>query len=220
MKTTYFIIVLLAVALVVLAVKVATISTVEKAAEEADSAAFELSHAGTIESILTRSSVRDYTDRDVTPQQVDTLLRAAMAAPTARNCQPWKFIVVRDRALLDSIAANCKTITMAAKAPLAIVVCGDLSKALEGESQAFWIQDCSAATENLLLAAHAMGLGAVWCGIYPKRDRIDFLSSLLEIPEGIVPLNVIPVGYPAVEPNIKDKFDFHAIHYNKYGRSK
>ena len=107
---------------------------------------------------------------------------------------------------------------MLTKAPLAIVVCGDLSKGLEGNALNYWVQDVSAASENLLLAAHALGLGAVWTGVYPLMERVNDVSRILELPRHIVPLNVIPVGYPAGETAPKDKWNPENIHYNGWGK--
>ena len=118
-----------------------------------------------IENIMTRTSVRSYTDEIIGSDTIETLLRAGMAAPSAVNKQPWHFVAITDRTKLDSIAVANPNAGMVKQAPLAIVVCGDLNKALEGPARAFWIQDCSAATENILLAAHGLGLGAVWTGL-------------------------------------------------------
>lgn len=171
-----------------------------------------------VNNIMTRTSIRAYQDKPVDEETLEILLRAAMAAPTARNKQPWKFVVIKDKSMLQQIADSMSTMKMAAYAPLAIVVCGDLNEALSGEGQAYWVQDASAATENLLLAAHALGLGAVWCGVYPKSDRVAFISRLLELPEGVVPLNVIPVGYPAESPAPKDKWKPEKVYYDKWGQ--
>lgn len=171
-----------------------------------------------VNNIMTRTSIRAYQDKPVDEKTLEVLLRAAMAAPTAKNKQPWKFVVIKDKSVLQQIADSMSTMKMAAHAPLAIVVCGDLNEALSGEGQAYWVQDASAATENLLLAAHALGLGAVWCGVYPKSDRVAFISRLLELPEGVVPLNVIPVGYPAESPAPKDKWKPEKVYYDKWGQ--
>ena len=170
-----------------------------------------------IEAIMTRTSVRAYTDSAVSEAQTETLLRAAMAAPTAVNKQPWRFVVIRDRALLDTIAANFQSMQMMRQAPMAVVVCGDMKATLEGEAQAYWAQDCSAATENLLVAANAMGLGSVWCGVYPKSDRVAKFKELLSLPSEIIPLNCIAVGYPAEKPEPKDKWKPEYVHYNSWG---
>ncbi len=169
-----------------------------------------------IEDIMTRSSVRKYSDKPVTEQQIDTLLRAAMAAPTAGNKQPWRFVVIQDKETLDYIADNFETMTMTRNAQLAIVACGDTEATYSGEGLGYWIQDVSAASENLLLAAHAMGLGAVWCGVYPISDRVKKFSELLNLPSNILPLNCIAIGYPAGESTPKDKWKPEYVHYEKW----
>ncbi|WP_289741397.1 nitroreductase family protein [uncultured Duncaniella sp.] len=167
-----------------------------------------------IANIMTRTSVRDYTTTPISEATIDTLLRAGMAAPTARNKQPWKFIVVNQRELLDSLAkGNWRP---AAKAQAAIVVCGDVTDPLPGEGKDYWVQDCSAATENILLAAHAVGLGAVWCGCYPISERVDMVRSAFAIPDSIIPLSVVMLGYPTGPQEPKDKYKPENIHYNKW----
>lgn len=163
-----------------------------------------------LECILTRTSVRQYQpDRTISRDTVETLLRAAMSAPTAVNKQPWAFIALDDRAALDSLAQVLPYARMLTKAPLAIVTCGDLSKAIDGEDadKGFWIQDVSAATENLLLAAHAMGLGAVWTGVYPDAERVKDVQERLGLPANVIPLAVVPVGYPTGPQKPKEKWD-------------
>lgn len=172
--------------------------------------------AAAIENIMTRRSVRQYTDRPVAKETVDTLLRAAMAAPTASNKQPWSFVVLTHQSLKDSIAAVLRYGQPIAKAPVCIVVCGDLHKASEDISGGYWIQDCSAATENILLAAHAVGLGAVWCGVYPRQERVANISRILNLPDNLVPLNVIAIGYPSGSATVKDKWKPENIHYNAF----
>ena len=169
-----------------------------------------------VECIMTRTSIRQYTDQTVSADTIETLLRAGMAAPTAVNKQPWHFVAITDREKLDGIATANTNAGMAKKAPLAIVVCGDMKKALEGPARAFWIQDCSAATENILLAAHALGLGAVWTGLYPNEDRAKAVSELLKLPETIIPLCAIVIGYPAEQPQPKDKWLPENVSYNEY----
>ena len=172
--------------------------------------------AAAIENIMTRCSVRQYTNQPVAKETVDTLLKAAMAAPTASNKQPWAFIVVDEQALKDSITAVLKYGHPIAKAPVAIVVCGDLQKSSEDINGGYWIQDCSAATENILLAAHAVGLGAVWCGVYPREERVANIRRILNLPDNLVPLNVIAIGYPSGKNSVKNKFKPENIHYNKF----
>ena len=158
-----------------------------------------------------------YSDpQPIEKEKVDLLVKAAMAAPTAVNKQPWAFVVVDDRKVLDKLAAELPYAKMTAQAPLAIVVCGDLSKALNGETDRYWMLDCSAASENLLLAAESMGLGAVWTAVYPENDRIAKVRSVLSLPDHIIPFNLIPVGYPQHREEAKDKFKTENIHYNKW----
>lgn len=159
-----------------------------------------------LDNIATRTSIRDYEARPVEKEKVEKMLRAAMAAPTAMNKQPWHFVVVDQRSVLDSLAGANPYAKMLLKAPLAIVVCGDMDKVIEGGGRDFWIQDASAATENLLLAAHAMGLGAVWTGAYPSEDRCKAIGATLSLPDNLIPLNMVVIGYPAEHPQPKDKF--------------
>lgn len=170
-----------------------------------------------INTILNRTSVRSYEDRAVESEKVEKLLRAGMAAPTAVNKQPWHFIVVTDKNQLKKLSEANPNAGMAAKAPLAIVVCGDMDKALEGDAREFWIQDCSAATENILLAATGMELGAVWTGTYPSKERCAAVAEALKLPESLIPLNTIVIGYPDTEPTPKDKWKKEYISYNVYG---
>ncbi len=165
--------------------------------------------------IMTRSSVRSYTPQPVDPAIVERLLRAGMAAPTAGNRQPWELLVVTDRAILDAIPSVVKPAGMAARSQLAIVVLGSPAKALLPE---YWVQDCSAVTENILLAAHGFGLGAVWCGAYPENGtgRVEAMSKLLNLPDGTLALSIIVIGHPNKEPVIKDKWKSEKVHYNKY----
>jgi nitroreductase len=170
-----------------------------------------------IKNIMTRTSVRKYANEAVTKADIETMLRAGMAAPTAVNKQPWHFVVVTDREQLNALAAANRGTGMAAKAPLAIVVCGDMQKTLSGIGQGFWVQDCSAATENILLAANALGLGGVWTGLYPNEERANAVRDVLKAPEHIVPLCVIVIGHPAETPTPKDKWKPENISYNKFG---
>lgn len=174
----------------------------------------------TISDIMTRTSVRSYSDRKVGQEQLDTLLRAAMAAPTAGNKQPWRFVVIDDRATLSFFTDTLKNMSMAKDAALAVVMCGDLDAAYPGVERDYWIQDVSAASENLLLAAHAMGLGAVWCGVYPVPERVELFSKLLRLPSDIVPMACICIGYPEGTPVPKDKWHPEYIHYNTWTSSK
>lgn len=144
---------------------------------------------------------------------VELLLRAAMAAPSAVNRQPWAFVVVDDRELLRELAGALPFAKMAARAPLAVVVCGDLSRN-PGASGDWWVMDASAASENLLLAAHALGLGAVWTGVYPRGERVEAVRRVLGLPSDVVPLNLIPVDYPADNPEPKQKWNPANVRHN------
>lgn len=159
-----------------------------------------------LNNIMTRTSVRAYQDKAVEKEKVQKILKAGMAAPSAMNKQPWVFVVVTNKELLTKISSELRNASMAAKAPMAIVVCGDKNKMIAGGGKDFWIDDCSAATENILLAAHALGLGAVWTGFYPDLERCGKLSAILGLSDNLVPLNVIPMGYPAQNPAPKDKW--------------
>ena len=172
-----------------------------------------------IENIMTRTSIRQYKDQPVEQEKIDIMLKAAMAAPTAVNLQPWHFIVINDKKTIDLLAGNQPT-----NAPLLIAVCGDTDKTTmpDGKSKLpdFWIQDVSAATENLLLAAHALGLGAVWTGCYPIMERTAEVANVLNCPQNIVPLAIVRIGYPDEAPEPKDKFKEENISYNKFGSKK
>ena len=166
-----------------------------------------------IDNILTRVSVRQFTGEPISQQQIDTLLQCAMAAPSAINKQPWAFIVITDTVLLQRIGNEMPNSRCQNNPACAFVPCGDLTKAIPDLPE-FWINDVSAATENLLLAAHAMGLGAVWTGVHPSAERVAQLQGILGLPEHIVPLCIVPVGYPPETPAVKHKYTTSNIHYN------
>ena len=168
-----------------------------------------------INNIMTRTSIRQYTDEPVSKADIETMLRAGMAAPTAVNRQPWHFVAVTDKAKLAELAGRRGG--MVKQAGVAIVVCGNMDKAMPGPAQAFWVQDCSAASENILLAANAIGLGGVWTGCYPMEDRVAEVSKALKLPETIVPLCVIAIGHPAEQPAPKDKWKPENVSYNEFG---
>ena len=161
-----------------------------------------------LNAIQARTSIRSYTTQPIPQEKTDKILKAAMAAPSSRNVQPWRFYVVSDRGTLDRLAEGLPFAKMLDHAQLAIVVAGDTTAGdPEGEQVHNWVMDCSAASQNLLLAAHALGLGAVWTGVYPYQARIDTIRSILNIPKHIIPLNVIPIGYPKGNHEPKDKWD-------------
>ena len=167
-----------------------------------------------INNIMTRTSIRQYTNEPVSKADIETMLRAGMAAPTAANKQPWHFVAVTNKEKLAELAGRRGMIKQAG---VAIIVCGNLDKAMQGKAQDYWIQDCSAATENILLAAHALGLGAVWTGCYPTDDRVAEVSKVLKLPEAIVPLCVIAIGHPAEQLTPKDKWKPENVSYNEFG---
>lgn len=160
----------------------------------------------TLEVIHNRKSVRHFTDQPVSKEQIETLLRAGMAAPTAVNRQPWVFYVVTQRDVLDTLSQQLPYAKMLTQAQAAIVVCGDMEKAGNLKDKGYWVQDCCAATENILLAAESIGLGAVWTASYPYDDRTQVVIKALNLPKDHVPLNVIPIGYPTGEDVPKNKW--------------
>ena len=166
--------------------------------------------------IKTRVSVRHFTGEKLTDAQIDTILRAGMSAPTAVNKQPWAFVVVDDPETLMLLSDTLKSSRIENGASHAIAVCGNLQKALEGEGQGYWVEDTSAATENMLLAAHAMGLGGLWVGVYPISERVKSVSEILGLPNHIIPMCLVVLGYPNEQPEVKDKFLQENIHYNKW----
>jgi len=168
-----------------------------------------------MQNVLTRASTRAFSSKAVSRQTLDSLVRAGMAAPTARDKRPWKFIVVDDRNSIEALAATTKQGDMFRSAAAIIVVCGDTTvyagSPMKGD---WWVEDCSAASENILLAAHAMGLGAVWTGAYPDSERSGNLREALGLPEYVTPLNAIVLGYPLTAPVPKDKYDKENVRYN------
>lgn len=156
-----------------------------------------------MEAILTRRSIRRYTAEPVSDELIKELLQAAMSAPSAGNQQDWHFVVIRSRQVLDEVG-RVHPHAPVAGAPLAILVCGDLQRE---SRQGFWVQDCAAATQNLLLAAHARGLGAVWCGCYPREERVAGLRRILGLPDHIMPLALVVIGYPAEKKGREDRYD-------------
>lgn len=170
-----------------------------------------------IDNIMTRVSVRSYTSEPVSDEMVEILLRAGMAAPTAMNRQPWAFVVVNDRDTLDKLAAELRYAKMLAEAPLAIVVCAETRVTLKDGTVVennFWEHDASAAAENILLAANALGLGAVWTAA--SGDRAEIVRDALGITGTVMPLCVIPIGHPAVNETPKDKWKPEKIHWNHW----
>ena len=166
-----------------------------------------------LQAILSRRSIRAYTDELVSAEMIETLLRAAMAAPSAGNQQPWRFVVATERGMLDAMAETTPYGRMLKAAPLAITVCaavGDL------KHPTMWQQDCSAAVENILVAVNALGLGACWLGFWPKMERVAPLKAVLALPEGIEPLAVLAIGHPAEEKPPSERFDADKVRYERW----
>jgi nitroreductase len=163
--------------------------------------------------ILSRRSIRAYKSTSIKEEDVEYLLRAAMSAPSAKNINPWYFIVIRDRKILDEIPKIHKYSKMLYEAPLAICVCGNSGAEKFG---GYWILDCSAASENILLAANSIGLGSVWLGVFPRDERISRLKQLLNIPDGITPLSLIAIGYPNEEKPPSERYKKDRVHFDKW----
>lgn len=164
-----------------------------------------------LSAIYNRKSVRSFIkDRPVSNEDVQALIKAGMSAPSGKDTRPWEFVIINDRAILDKMAEELPTAKMLSQAPMAIVVCGDTIRS------SYWYLDCSAATENILLAAEAMELGGVWTAAYPYRDRMATVIKHTNMPPQVLPLVVIPIGYPMGNHSVKDKYDEKKIHMNKW----
>jgi nitroreductase len=169
----------------------------------------------TLNTIYSRRSVRSFTGEAVSRKTLIKILKAAMAAPSAVNIQPWAFVVVTKREILDELCARLPYAKMLDKAGAAIVVCGIPDKD-EVFSKDYWIMDCSVASENILLACHALGLGAVWTAVHVDKERIANVRNILNIPKTIIPLNVIPIGVPKEKGKALDKFKEDNIHWEEW----
>ena len=164
-----------------------------------------------LEALKNRRSIRKYTSEAISQEDIDILLHAAMSGPSAANKKPWDFFVVTDTAVLEKFrsAGRYTNIT----APLAIVVCGNLARSLSEPLAQYWIHDCSAASENILLAATALGLGAVWCGAYPQESVQKNVSEILGLSDEQIPLNIIFIGHPDQTQPPRDQYNEEYIHY-------
>jgi nitroreductase len=165
----------------------------------------------TLDAIKTRRSIRKFKPKLISGEIIKELLEAAMSAPSAGNEQPWQFVVLDDRKILDEVPRICSTATMCRQSTTAVLVCGDAT--LE-KYPGFWVLDCSAAVENLLLAAHALGLGAVWAGVYPLSDRVEAFRRLLALPPEITPFALVALGYSDEEPAQPKRYREDRVHYN------
>lgn len=165
------------------------------------------------EAILSRRSIRKYTSQPVSDEIIKKLLRAGMQAPSARNYQPWHFIITTDREILNKIPTVHPYAEMMYQATLAILVCGDLNAEKKVD---YIVEDCSAATQNILLAAHGLGLGAVWLGVYPRKKRSEGMINLFNLPDNIVPISLIACGNPAENISPEDRYDQNKVHINSW----
>ena len=170
-----------------------------------------------LEAIFTRRSVREYKSGKIDNEKIKILLDAAMCAPSARNRQPWHFIVVADREVLNQIPNYHPYADMMKSASLAILVCGEVDSERYRE---YLPVDCSAATENLLLAARAIGLGAVWLGVYPRSKRMDGMRKLFNLPDTIIPISLISIGYPDEKQEKVYRYKEEKIHWNKWHKAR
>jgi len=166
-----------------------------------------------IDAILSRRSIRKYTTDPVPENLINQLLEAAMSAPSASNQQPWHFIVISDRDILDEIPKFHSYSDMLKEAPLAITICGDLQLEI---NKGHWVMDCSAAIQNILITATAKGLGTVWLGVYPEEERITGIQELLGLPKHIIPLGIVSIGYPAEKKPRANRYNPARIHYNRW----
>lgn len=212
MKYTYWTTILLAGALLIVSILYA--DTLNRNESSGLDSTPDSSQA--IDYIISRSSVRKYSHREIPDSDVTKILKAGMSAPTAADCRPWKFFVIRDKELKLKLSESGKYSDMAKNANVVIVACGDLNRALPGESRDYWVQDVSAATENMLVAANMLGIGSVWTGVYPIKVRIDKIREILLLPDNFIPLSMICFGYPQTPPVAKDKWNPENVFYGKY----
>ncbi len=167
-----------------------------------------------LQNIMTRTSVRKFKQQPVEDDKIETLLRAGMAAPTSGDMQPWHFVVLKEKKDIEKYAASNKYHAEdIRKTPLFIFVCADTTRMTEGQGRELWVQDLSAASENILLAAHAMGLGACWTTVYPIQKKVQGISRTLKLPANLIPFNGIIIGYPDEPLQPKDKWDEKKITY-------
>ena len=166
-----------------------------------------------MEAIFKRRSIRLYADKEVGDGAIEKILQAAMAAPSAGNVQPWHFIVIKDKETLKKLADFSPYSKMLKTASLAIVVCGDLN--LE-KHKGYWVQDCSAATENMLIEIAELDLGAVWLGVYPVEERTEYVKKQFKLPDNIIPFSVVSIGYPAQELKSANRYNRQRIHLEKW----
>ncbi|MEF8878983.1 MAG: nitroreductase family protein [Candidatus Thermoplasmatota archaeon] len=166
-----------------------------------------------LEAVLNRRSIRKYSDRSIPKDKINTLLEAAMNAPSAKNEQTWCFVVLDEKQYLKKIAVSHPHADMLKQADKAILVCGDLKRE---KTENYWMINCSAATENILIAAHGLGIGSCWIGIYPRAERVNMIKEIVELPDHVVPFALVSLGYPDEKHRRVNRFDESRVHYNKW----
>jgi len=172
----------------------------------------------TLDSIFGRRSIRKYTDQPVEPEKLDLLLQAAMAAPSAMNCKPWEFVLVTEPEKLAQFRS--RLIFGNRNAPAAIVVCGNPRLSTNPAARLFWVADCSAATENILVAAVSLGLATVWVGVHPVGDFVRVVRDIVGLPRYVTPLSLIYVGYALEVKQPRTQFDAARVHWQQYKKGK
>lgn len=166
-----------------------------------------------LDAIMSRRSIRNYTGQPISGEDIETILRAAMAAPSAGNQQSWRFIVVTDREQLTRLSTATPYCRMIAEAGAALVVCGDTR---EEKHPGYWVQDCSAAIQNALVTVHAIGLGAVWIGVYPVEERVENVRKICEVPDGVIPMSMLAIGYPAETKPPSERYNPELVHRDRW----
>jgi nitroreductase len=172
----------------------------------------------TLETIFCRRSIRKYTDQPVEPEKLDLLLKAAMAAPSAMNCRPCEFVIITDPGILAQFRK--RLIFGNRNAPAAIVVCGNPSLSSNPAARLFWVQDCSAAAENILIAAVSLGLGTVWVGVHPVAQFVRAVQEIISLPRHVTPLGLLYIGYPLEEKPARTQYNERKVHWQTYKQKK
>lgn len=167
-----------------------------------------------MQAIKNRRSIRKFKNQPLTREQVEHIIKMGMQAPSAHNQRPWQFLVIDQREMLDKIADFHPYASMMTQLPVAILVCGDMSKL--GHVNEFWVQDCSAVTENMLIAATAMDLGSIWIGTYPMEEFVDFYKNQYNLPEEIIPFSLLGFGYKDQEKPARDFYESERVHFNQW----
>ncbi len=166
-----------------------------------------------LEAIFTRRSIRKFTGEPISDVDLDTILRAGFQAPSAHNCQPWEFVIIKDKSKFETIAKVHPYAKMLPQAEVCIIVCGDQKKQ---SKEGFLVEDCSAAIQNILLAAHGIGLGAVWCGLYPVTHLTKDIKKICSLPSHIIPIGMVVLGHRGEDRKTEDRYDVAKLHYENW----